>query len=77
MIGKFLGMSSGDWAFWLSLIITGVLWLFGIFMKYYLARFDPPIIVPKFRTEAKAAIFLILWLTSMFGLAYLFHVLGL
>lgn len=77
MMSKFLGMSSGDWAVLLSLIITGILWLFGIFMKYYLAQFDPPIIVPKFRTEAKAAIFLILWLTSMFELAYLFQVLGL
>lgn len=76
-MSKFLGMSSGDWAVCLSLIFTGVLWLFGIFMKYYLAKCDPPIKVPKFRTEAKAAIFLIVWVTTMLGLTYFSQIIGL
>lgn len=43
-------------------------------MKFYLEVRTPPIIIPKFRTEAKAAIFLSLWLTVLLGIMYLLDV---
>ncbi|MCA0387955.1 MAG: hypothetical protein LCH52_05615 [Bacteroidetes bacterium] len=48
----------------LAFLFTGIFWLGAIFMKYRLKESDPPVIVPKFRTESKAALTIISWVTT-------------
>lgn len=65
-------MNYADLAAMLAFFFTGLLWLGAIFMKYRLRQSDPPIIVPKFRTESKAALTMIAWITIFFLLNLFF-----
>lgn len=65
-------MNYPDLAAMLAFLFTGLLWLAAIYMKYRLRLSDPPVMVPKFRTESKAALTLIAWITIFFLLNLFF-----
>ncbi len=56
-------MSKADIAALLAFLFTGLSWLGAIFMKYRLQAGHPPVVVPKFRTESKAALTMIAWIS--------------